>query len=572
MLDPRIYRMALILPALALVVLAFSLRSQPAALHSSLSPAAYNAAAVAKQMTAIAADPKLPTLDAGSAGDQRLAGQVASSLRAGANFSVSTDRATTTTPQGPRTLESVVATRAGSLSGAGSIVIVAARDGRGAPTAAVTSPTATLVELSRVLGGETLRRTVVLASISGSQGDAGAIRLAGTLPRPIDAVVVLGDLASGGRRQPVVIPWSSDSTIAPPRLRNTLTAALRTQSSVRTSMPGVVAQLAHLAFPLTISSQGPLGAAQIPAVELSLSGESAAAGIGSPGRALSGGRLTGQLNAIGRSILTTVSALESGPTVPAPSTYVLFAGKVVPKWAMSLFVLALIVPVLLTMIDGIARARRRNYLVGRAALTVLAAAVPFAVAGLVVLIGGAAGALPALPSAIGARHGHDRRWCDRDARGRAAGRAGRGRRRAPGVRHAACPPGHPGVGRHPRGARHADGPRSAGTAGRPHRRRHCRRAAAGDVGSCGAAVDRQSVRGRADRARAASVAVGGRLRPAPRAARADRDAARRRAARRRPRRLLQPVARLRAWPGSPGRRCCSSRATPSRCGRGCSGR
>ena len=34
MLDPRIYRMALILPALALVVLAFSLRSQPAALHA----------------------------------------------------------------------------------------------------------------------------------------------------------------------------------------------------------------------------------------------------------------------------------------------------------------------------------------------------------------------------------------------------------------------------------------------------------------------------------------------------------------------------------------------------------
>ena len=401
MLDPRIYRMALILPALALVVLAFSLRSQPAALHSSLSPAAYNGGAVTRQMTAIAANPQISTLTAGSAGDRRLAGEVASSLRAGSNFSVTTDRATATTPQGPRTLESVVATRAGSLPGAGSVVVVATRDGRGGPTAAVTSPTATLVELSRVLGGETLRRTVVLASISGSQGAAGAIRLARTLPRPIDAVVVLGDLASSSRRQPVVIPWTSDATIAPPRLRNTLTAALRSQSSIRTSMPGVVAQLAHLAFPLTISPQGPLGADAIPAVELSLSGESGAAGVGSPGRPLSGARLTGQLNAVGRSILTTVSALDGGATVPAPSTYVLFAGKVVPRWAMSLFVLALIVPVLLTMIDGIARARRRSYLVGRAVVTVLAAAVPFAVAGVVLVIGGAAGALPSLPSAIG---------------------------------------------------------------------------------------------------------------------------------------------------------------------------
>ena len=131
-LDPRIYRMALILPALALVVLAFSLRSQPGALHSSLSPAQYNGASVATEMDAIADDPKIPTLAAGSSGDRRLAGEVATSLRAGGNFTVSTDSGTETTPQGARTLQDVVATRAGSLSRAGSIVVVASRDGVGA--------------------------------------------------------------------------------------------------------------------------------------------------------------------------------------------------------------------------------------------------------------------------------------------------------------------------------------------------------------------------------------------------------------------------------------------------------
>ena len=60
-------------------------------------------------------------------------------------------------------------------------MIVAHRDARGSPAAADLSGTATLLELARVLAGETLHRTIVLASTSGSQGAAGALRLAATL-------------------------------------------------------------------------------------------------------------------------------------------------------------------------------------------------------------------------------------------------------------------------------------------------------------------------------------------------------------------------------------------------------
>ena len=49
---------------------------------------------------------------------------------------------------------------------------------------------------------------------------------------------------------------------------------------------------------------------------------------------------------MGRSALETINALDAGPNVPAPSAYLLFSGKVVPAWAIRLFVLALILPVL----------------------------------------------------------------------------------------------------------------------------------------------------------------------------------------------------------------------------------
>ena len=55
----------------------------------------------------------------------------------------------------------------------GSIVIVAHRDARGSPALAGLSGTATLMELARDLSGETLNRTIVLASTSGSAGNGG---------------------------------------------------------------------------------------------------------------------------------------------------------------------------------------------------------------------------------------------------------------------------------------------------------------------------------------------------------------------------------------------------------------
>jgi hypothetical protein len=166
--------------------------------------------------------------------------------------------------------------------------------------------------------------------------------------------------------------------VAPPVLRNTIASALYGQASLSVQGTGVAGQFAHLAFPFTVSEQGPFGARGIPAVLLSLSGERGPAPASPVGN-------QGLVTSVGRAVLETISALDSGPTVPAATPYLLLDGKVVPGWALSLLSLALIVPVLLTTIDGLARARRRGHEIWRWVALVLATAIPFALAALAVL-------------------------------------------------------------------------------------------------------------------------------------------------------------------------------------------
>ena len=374
MLDPRIYRAGLIVAALALVVLAFSLKDQQTALNPTLAPEAFNGQNVASTMSTIANSD--PSRRPGSAGDDSLATPVQSAFNR-YKFSTSVDTFHGRTVDGTVPLENIVGVRPGMQSG--SIVIVASRDALGSPAMASASGTATLMELARNLEGETLHRTVVLASTSGTQGTAGAIRLAATLAGPIDGVIVLGDLASARVQQPIVLPWSTRQAVAPTGLRNTVASSLQAQTSLANSFTGLGGQFAHLAFPFTLGQQAPFGTQGIPAVEISLSGEQGSA-AGAPVTTAK------ELTAAGRAVLQTISALDSGPTLAAPSAYVLLGGKVVPGWAISLFVLALLIPVMMTTVDGVARARRRGHVIWRSLVVVLAAAVPFVLGvGLVLL-------------------------------------------------------------------------------------------------------------------------------------------------------------------------------------------
>jgi hypothetical protein len=385
MLDPRIYRTGFVAVALAVVVLAFSLTDQPGALHATLAPDAFSGANAYTTMKLFAAE--YPDRRPGAYGDQALADDVAAKLSAIQGFSVSKRLQKARTVDGTKQLETVTAVRAGQSAGA--IVVVTHRDALHAPSTVALSGTAILLELARVLAGETQHHTIVLASISGSDGAAGASQLARSLGQPADAVIALGDLGGSHVHGPIVIPWSTSRDVAPPALRNTVAAALASQAALKPGGASLAGQFARLAFPFTLTEQGPFGAQGRPAVTLSLSGEEASPPNEPPSE--------DQIQALGRTVLQSLGALDSGPELPKATPYLLYGGKVVPYWAIRLFVLALILPVLGATVDGLARARRRGQTLSRWIVWVLASAIPFVLALLVALAFEPVGLISAAP-------------------------------------------------------------------------------------------------------------------------------------------------------------------------------
>ena len=384
MLDPRIYRTGLVAVALAVIVFAFSLESQPAGPQTTLAPDAFNPQNAQNTLSSLARN--FPSRPPGSTGDSRMAAYVAASLGK-LGYSIRTSAFTASTTAGRKTLVTVTGTLAGQSND--TILVVSHRDGVGSPDTPDLSGTAVMLELARVLGGETAYHTIVFASVSGSAGAVGTQQIARSLPGPIDAVVVLGDLIAAHHRAPLIVPWSRGQTRAAPALRNTLAASLTAQAGLRAAQPGLGGQLMHLAFPMSLGEQAPLNRAGIPAVLLTLSGEQApdATEPTNPG----------QMGPLGRAVLQSVNALNGGSDVARPSGYLIFSGKLIPTWAIRLLVLVLIGPVLFTTIDGLARARRRGHHLLDWMAWVLACALAFVLGGLVVLGARLVGALADAP-------------------------------------------------------------------------------------------------------------------------------------------------------------------------------
>ena len=368
MLDPRIYQAALVPVVLAVIVAAFSIQTPPGGLRAALPPDSFSGDRALAELRLLAR--AFPSRAPGGDGDAALARRVREQLgRAGLQVAVT--RADERTVRGRRELTTVTAQRIGRSSRR--LVVVAGRDALSQPGTAQLSGTAALLELARVFEGRTLRKTLVLISTSGgSGGAAGAARAAGRLSS-VDGVLVLGDLAGGQVRRPLVVPWSNDTTIAPPSLRATVGTAVRQETGLRPGSPGPLAQFAHLAFPYAPGEQGELLAAGLPAVLISVSGER---GPGNAGVADSE-----RFGQFGRAALRAVTALDGGTQATAPPrAELLAAGKLLPGWAVRLVVGALVLPALLAAIDGFARMRRRRHPVGMWIVWVSASALPFGLA------------------------------------------------------------------------------------------------------------------------------------------------------------------------------------------------
>jgi hypothetical protein len=389
MLDSRLYRVAFVPVLLALLVAAFSLQDRPRAIGTTLVPDAFDGIRAQILLDDLAA--RYPSRRPGSAGDARLASEVAQRLRTLVRGTVTEQRFRGETIDGTRDLVNVVATRPGT-PGPG-IVVVAHRDAIGTGAKAELSATAGLLELARVAADGRLRRTITFISTTGGTGGlAGAREAARRLGARADAILVLGDLASARGRRPFVLGLSNGEGQAPEQLVRTVQAAARRELGTDPGGTRAPTQWARMAVPATLGEQGAFLRAGQPAVLLSASGERAPA----PGAPVREGRLRG----FGRTALRVLYALDNFRDYGAPPSDALTVrGKVLPGWGVRMIVGALLLPPLIVAVDAFARLRRRREPVARWAAWALSAGLPFAGACLAAVALGAVGLVDVAPPA-----------------------------------------------------------------------------------------------------------------------------------------------------------------------------
>ena len=387
MLDPRVYRAALLPVLLALIVVAFSLENRPDPLRTTLTADAFDQVRAERLLDRLAAE--YPVRPAGSVPDAALAGRVAAELRAALpGVRVVRRVIDARTPGGDRELVTILAQQPGSAPRA-QVVVAAARDASGRGGAAQLSGTAALIELARVVAATRPSRSVTFASVSGETGGQGGMRdLARVLDRPVDAVLELGDMAGPLSDGMLVVPWSDGTGMAPMRLQRTVALALRQEAGIDAGVPRARSELARFAWPWSASGQGVVNVAGLPAVRISASGRPPAA----PAARVAADRM----GDFGRAALGALVALEEGPRIePGPTRDLAVARKMLPGWAVRLLVLALLLPPLLTTVDAVARSRRRREPLAPWLGRILVLAAPF---GLTMLFARGLGLTGAVPS------------------------------------------------------------------------------------------------------------------------------------------------------------------------------
>ncbi len=393
MLNGRLYRAAFVPFLIALGIAAFSLGSRPQPLTSTLAPEAFEGSQAFSELRSLAA--AYPNRRPGSAGDDALAAHIAAAIRGlgsagGAGFTVRTVQVEGQTIEGERPLRTVIAERPGSTD-APPVLIVAHRDAAQPGSLAELSGTAALLELARVFSTRETKRAIILVSTSGGSGGyAGAAQLASLLHGPLDAAIVLGDLAGTSAHRPFVIPFSDGLGSAPLQLQRTVSDAITEQTGTSPGEPSALGQVAHLAFPFAAGEQGVLDANGVPSVLVQVSGER--------GPTAREPVSEERLGTFGRSVLSAVDALDSSPDVSQTmQNSVLLDRQTVPAWALRLLLATLLLPPLITGADGLARSRRRRLSPGRWCLWALTCALPFMVCAIFVYLLSATGLMGATP-------------------------------------------------------------------------------------------------------------------------------------------------------------------------------
>lgn len=350
MIELRIYRAAFLPAVVAVIVSMFSLQPRPEPVPQGLAADVLFEGRVAAAAARSVVEAH-PDRRAGTAGGRDSARWVGERL-AEQGFATALQRFGS---EGKR-LVNVVARRPGAS--ARQIVLAVPRDARSVPDAAGSATdTGALIEIARALEGRATRKTLVLASIDGSQlGSAGARRLASDLgdPASVEAVLVASALGAKDPRGPLLVPWSESERRTGLRLQRTAGDSVRQElASGAGRGPGLTGQFARIGFPVALGDQGALLDAGFNALRLSGGGE-----LPPPSATAADADRLGML---GRAALRVVSAYDAAPAVDErPSAFLLVARNVLPGWAVALLAAALIVPALIAGVDSLARVRRRR--------------------------------------------------------------------------------------------------------------------------------------------------------------------------------------------------------------------
>lgn len=374
MLEPRLYRLGLLLALAAAVVLMFSVVSRPPTLRSEVAPDAFDGAratALDRQMLEVARE-RQP----GSAGDAASAAFVAQRFRTVQGGQVAVQRFSGSFDDHDVQMRNVSLVLPGLTDRR--IVVIAARDCAAGPCAVSSgAATATLLELADAFDGARHTKTLVLVSTDGSTAGAeGAKMVAAALQgTPTEAAVVISQPGSDLGRHPFVVPWSAGPQSASIQLLESAETAVSSELGGDPLDLGTFGSLFRLAIPSGLQEQAVLIEHGIDSIGISSAGDrplpSSEDGPGSLDSAT--------LGSFGRATLSLLFALDSlpAPLQHGPDAYLPLAGKLIPGWALALLAIALLVPVGLVSVDGIARASRANEPVGTTLLWTLGRSLPF---------------------------------------------------------------------------------------------------------------------------------------------------------------------------------------------------
>jgi hypothetical protein len=236
----------------------------------------------------------------------------------------------------------------------------------------------------------------VLVSTSGAtDGFTGARAWAeGAAGGEIDGVIALGDLAGTRVAKPWVVPWPEDRGSASLTLQRTVENAVRAEVGGQPGGSRATGQWIRRALPATVSEQGVIAEAGLPAVFLGVSGERGPR----PDEPVHADRL----DAFGRAALRAVEALDAAAEPIESPRGIITMRNVLPDWAVRLLVGTLLLPALRTALDGFFRIRRRRLAVGPWLRWLAAIGLPVALAWVWLRLLGLTGALeppdaPVLP-------------------------------------------------------------------------------------------------------------------------------------------------------------------------------